>query len=514
MIESTIFWEDKGLEEIPMDKRRRRKRRTNTGVKNRVRNRKRRDKRRRRHISGVTIAAFCIMCLLTIFMVTRSSAIGKKIDTVVTLKVEDVEIKQGEEKPVFKAVATCEGNVDTVLEEKSGYTVANLVDELNRGIGYTLECAEDGTLEGKHPIKAELTSEISTPLYHEWFGKIELKVEDGTFHVLNKYGEWDGDKFKLWEGEYAASKFITYRDKTYYMDVAGEKVTGWQEIEGNTYYFSKKGVMKTGWKETDDTRYYFDETGKMSVGWVIIKDDKYFFDEKGKVVTGEMKKGIATYTFDEKGKLVSAEGVADPDKPMVALTFDDGPGVRTMELLEMLEKNGARATFFMLGKNAAIFKDTVRKMVEIGCELGNHTYDHPNLATISVEDIKHQISVTDQAVLDAAGQSVTVMRPPYGSINDKVRENVGHPMIFWSIDTLDWKTRNASQTVSNVMNSVQDGDIILLHDIHSETIDAAEQLIPKLQAAGYQLVTVSEMAEARGITLENGVKYGRLSKQQ
>ena len=106
------------------------------------------------------------------------------------------------------------------------------------------------------------------------------------------------------------------------------------------------------------------------------------------------------------------------------------------------------------------------------------------------------------------------MRPPYGAINDTVKQNAGLPMILWSIDTLDWKTRNTQSTIDAVMNNVQDGAVILMHDIHTQSIDAAIALIPKLQEAGYQLVTISEMAEAKGIQMENGGKYGFFQKSE
>ena len=107
---------------------------------------------------------------------------------------------------------------------------------------------------------------------------------------------------------------------------------------------------------------------------------------------------------------------------------------------------------------------------------------------------------------------MTVMRPPYGAINETVRENVGFPMILWNIDTLDWKTRNAQKTIDTVMDNVGDGDIILLHDIHTESVDATLELIPKLEEAGYQLVTVSELAAAKGVELKDGGKYTDFTK--
>lgn len=481
-------------------------------AKNRVKARKKRDKKRHRRISRIMIGIFAILCIFVAVFINRSSAIEKKEGETVVLKVKDVEIIKGEEKPSFSAEAVCSGDTGRVLDEDSNYTVASLIEELNRGVGYTLECDEDGKREGVYAIKAELTSEITTPLFAEWFGKVSVEVQNGKFTVKNPYGDWDDERFKLWEGGYAKNEFITYREKTYYLNDKEEKVSGWQEIDGNRYHFNKRGVMDTGWLDLDENTYYFDENGMMHQGWLTLGEDRYYFDADGKCVTGELKIGAATYVFDEKGKMVSSEGAVDPNKPMVALTFDDGPGPKTMELLGYLEEYNARATFFMLGQNVPRYEEAVKKMVEIGCELGNHTYNHKDLAKLSIDEMKKQIQDTNQAVKDATGQNVTVMRPPYGSVNEKVEENVGLPMILWSIDTLDWKTRDAKKTVDNVMENVQDGDVILMHDIHAETIEAAKELILKLQEKGYQLVTVSEMAQARGIALGTGKRYGRFYK--
>lgn len=192
---------------------------------------------------------------------------------------------------------------------------------------------------------------------------------------------------------------------------------------------------------------------------------------------------------------------------MVALTFDDGPGERTGELLAQLEKYNAHATFFMQGKNIPGKEDFVKKMKEIGCELGNHSYDHPQLTKLSADKIANQIGTTNDLIQQAAGSTATVMRHLMVQSMISVRSSVGLPMILWSIDTLDWKTRNAQSSIDTVMNDVQDGDVILMHDIHTESIDAALVLIPKLEEAGYQLVTVSEMAKAKGVALQNGEKY-------
>lgn len=198
---------------------------------------------------------------------------------------------------------------------------------------------------------------------------------------------------------------------------------------------------------------------------------------------------------------------ADYDQPMLALTFDDGPGKYTSKLLDALEEYGAHATFFMVGKNVPKYPDEVKRMLEIGCELGNHSYDHAQLTKLTPEEIQGQVNNTNGEVEKVTGSSATLLRPPYGAVDDNVKQNVGMPMILWSVDTLDWKTKDANATIENVLTNAEDGDIILMHDIHEQSVEAAIQLIPALQEKGYKLVTVSEMAKARGVKLENGEKY-------
>lgn len=207
------------------------------------------------------------------------------------------------------------------------------------------------------------------------------------------------------------------------------------------------------------------------------------------------------------------EKTVDPDKPMIALTFDDGPGLRTTEILSVLEHYGARATFFMCGNSLSRadinVESVLKKMDEIGCETSNHTMNHIQLNTLTVKNIKRQVRGVNRIIKSHTGHGAAGLRPPYGSgiHSKKVINNVGLPMIYWSIDTLDWKTKSKKATVKAVLKQVRDGDIVLMHDIHTWSVDAAIELIPKLIKKGYQLVTVSEMAAARGVELENGKTY-------
>ncbi len=192
----------------------------------------------------------------------------------------------------------------------------------------------------------------------------------------------------------------------------------------------------------------------------------------------------------------------DPSKPMVALTYDDGPsGRNTPRILAVLKENNARATFFMVGKQAAKNPGLVSRMVEQGCEVANHTYDHTMMSKVDPVELTRQLEMTNQVVADASGVSPVLMRPCGGERNDAGMNAVGSismPAILWSVDTLDWKTRDAQNTINTVLEQVKDGDIILMHDLYDATAEASETIIPELIRRGYQLVTVSELASYRG----------------
>ncbi|MBE6573977.1 MAG: hypothetical protein E7652_06250 [Ruminococcaceae bacterium] len=198
----------------------------------------------------------------------------------------------------------------------------------------------------------------------------------------------------------------------------------------------------------------------------------------------------------------------DPNKPMVALTYDDGPHrTYTNQILDTMEKYGAVATFFELGNRAENCGDIIRREVELGCEVGNHSYDHPNLANLSASGVYNQINKTNNIIYNACGVWPELVRPPYGSLSTTAKNNINAPAINWSIDTLDWKYRDASYVTSVIKSQVSDGSVILMHSLYGSTAKATEIIVPWLLSQGYQLVTVSELAEAKGIDLIDGKVY-------
>ena len=277
--------------------------------------------------------------------------------------------------------------------------------------------------------------------------------------------------------------------------VNGTPYTGWLiDTDGKHYYFDKDGIMQTGWLDDDGKRYYLDADGIMQTGDVTVDGETYHLNADGSL------KNYKSESRDDEKKKGSAGAVA--------LTFDDGPGSFTDRLLDCLEKNQSKATFFMVGEEINSFPDTVKRMEEMGCELGNHSYTHTDFTTLSTDDMSAEIAGVDELLVNLVGHGATVVRPPYGSVNDSVRATVGTPMILWSIDTLDWETKDAQQTVDTVMENVTDGSIILMHDIFITSVDAVEMLVPQLISEGYELVTVHELAEKKGIELQTGITYG------
>ena len=184
--------------------------------------------------------------------------------------------------------------------------------------------------------------------------------------------------------------------------------------------------------------------------------------------------------------------------PYVALTFDDGPHpVCTPQVLDILRRNGAKATFFVLGENAVRHKQILARAAAEGHEIGSHTWSHKSLAKMGQDAIVDEMDRTAAVVQQATGKAPMVMRPPYGATNKQVvallAGRYGTPSVLWDVDTADWKHPGVSVVVQRAVNGARNGSIILLHDIHASTVQAVEGVVRGLQARGFKLVTVSEL---------------------
>lgn len=206
--------------------------------------------------------------------------------------------------------------------------------------------------------------------------------------------------------------------------------------------------------------------------------------------------------------------------PLVALTFDDGPSMtNTAKILDVLEERGARATFFVVGERVAQNAAILQRAVSLGCEIGNHTWNHKKLTELTAEQIRAQLEKTDDAVFDATGVRPHLVRAPCGRYGCYACSALDRPVILWSVDPRDWsyaadRTGNTAQNRETVIRAatenVRDGDIILLHDLYAFTADCCETIVERLQEAGFSLVTVSELMASRGVRLQSGKTYRRV----
>ena len=199
-------------------------------------------------------------------------------------------------------------------------------------------------------------------------------------------------------------------------------------------------------------------------------------------------------------------------KKLIAITFDDGPSIHTPDLLDGLEQRGAVATFFMTGANGTngVVKhsEVLSRMIALGCQLANHTYSHPAFRKLTPQKMVSEVETVEEYLYAAQGGSyLELVRIPGGANSDKIRKNVAHPIISWSVDPYDWRDRDAEVVYQRIMAGAKDGAIILLHDLYPTSIQAGLRAIDSLRAQGYEFVTVSELFRRRGVYLQNGTVY-------
>jgi peptidoglycan/xylan/chitin deacetylase (PgdA/CDA1 family) len=197
----------------------------------------------------------------------------------------------------------------------------------------------------------------------------------------------------------------------------------------------------------------------------------------------------------------------DRTRPMIALTFDDGPSQYTERIVELLRSYGCRATFCVLGEKVKGQADRVRMIAAQGSELVGHSWDHQSLPGLPKKGIRRELKKTNNAIQAVTGVRPIMHRPPYGAIDEKVRrvsKRQKLAILTWSFDTYDWKLRDAKKLFKRIKKRARDGQIILMHDIHGPTADAMEKTIPWLVEQGYELVTVSELFYYKGVRPKPG----------
>ncbi len=193
--------------------------------------------------------------------------------------------------------------------------------------------------------------------------------------------------------------------------------------------------------------------------------------------------------------LEKVNSIIEMNKKVIALTFDDGPSSHTEDIISILKENEAVATFFILGNKVKTYENVLRKSLEYGNELGNHTFNHKWLTKLKDEEIKKQIEDTQNIIYETLGYTPVLFRPSYGSINKRVREDISLDVVLWNIDTMDWKYKSVSKIRDRATLNAEDGSIILMHETYERTKKALPEIIQILKEKGFVFVTISELKQ-------------------
>lgn len=208
---------------------------------------------------------------------------------------------------------------------------------------------------------------------------------------------------------------------------------------------------------------------------------------------------LACKKIDDKDNIIKNNSNNSKE---IAITFDDGPHPKeTAKILDILKKYNAKATFFVVGKHVKWYPDSVIRASKEGHEIGNHTFTHPDISTLSEEQLKSEIKNCEDIILEKTGKKPVLFRPPFGNYNEeslsKLSEDLGYTVVLWSgIDVKDWKNPSSKEISDKIINNVKSGDIVLLHDYGTNsTVEALDTILASLTEKGYKFVTVSELLE-------------------
>lgn len=355
------------------------------------------------------------------------------------------------------------------------------------------------------PYLDEQLTALSEQLNEE-FGASENECEFNMSYRLNHNDEFISLMVKVLRGE-------NEEIKTFFSNQDGSKIYTFEDV------FDEQKIKLMAEKIDEKLRQSDENAGstldyKLALLPKIENFQKFYFDKEEITFYfdnfNDQKLHEAVFSYDELSDFLKLEiskpvyltydeilyepiKIIDPDKPMVALTFDDGPNKYTEQLLDALKEYNCSATFFVLGSMVEKFPIALQRMVLEGHEIGNHTMDHRQLTKLTEKEIIKEVEDTQHAIESIVHVYPTLVRPPYGSKNETVSRILDYDLILWDLDTRDWASKDTQKIIEVTLNNVRDKDIILMHDIYPTSVQAAIELIPLLQERGYQLVTVSEL---------------------
>ena len=428
--------------------------------------------------------------ILGLAMILLGGAIGYKIfqkytfeETIQTIKNEkDQLFNEGSQKESFK-----KGQAEIIVYYplKGNELIPSIKDKINQDIKDKLEDKDNlvfyYTEKLDSVLKGIITHSISKQIYDLSNSKVE-ETEKTSFGKV--YLTEDGKLFTLDQlfSDSSKAKEILLKELTSFLK---DKKLEQEKIDQLVKSFSDQDLSAWNFDYKDSQIILYPSQEVENIDEIALPVSS-FFD----VVQ-------SSYLLDKDAELYKAY-YEKKNQKVVALTFDDGPNpATTNQALDTLSKYGIKATFFVLGKNVSGNEDILKRMKADGHVIGNHSWSHPVLSKLSLDEAKKQITDTEDALTKVLGSSSKLMRPPYGAITDDIRNSLDLSFIMWDVDSLDWKSKNEASILTEIQRQVRNGSIILMHDIHAETVNALPKIIDYLKEQGYHFVTVPEMLNSR-----------------
>ena len=376
------------------------------------------------------------------------------------------------------------------LFDENGILLRNGWHKDSHGRGYYLDA--DGIIKTGWIVYEDGSVGYAAPdgvLYYDGFYEIDdnyYKFTDGRIETGWITLEDGGRGFALADGTICFNTTASDGEKLYYFNEEGHTLSGMITMANG-----RKALVN--------------EDGSVQTGWITLEDgSQAFAGSDGALYTGQHSMDGYIYEFDNNGVYVKKYEPSSAGK-QISLTFDDGPSIYTNSILDVLEQYNVKATFFVIGERAEKYQDEIRREFNTGCEVAQHTQHHTYLTFVSLEEAKKEIDDADNVLLNIIGQKAALFRPPGGKYNADILQLINRPVMKWSIDTRDWQSRDTASVIQKATTGIQDGDIILMHDIYSSTAEAVKTIVPELQAQGFEMVTVSQLANSHGGAEDNVV---------
>lgn len=424
--------------------------------------------------------SICVLGLMIGYKIYTKQSFEQKIESL--KKEKDDQLSEGNQKDHFR-----KGQVEVIAYYplQGEQVISSIKEIMTQDIKDNLEDKENLVFYYTEKQDSTLKGIVNRSVMKQVYDLTSSKVEETEKTSLAKvHLTEDGKPFTLDQlfSDASKAKEQLIKELTSFLQ---DKKLEQEEIDQ---------IVK-GFSDQDLSAWNFDYKDSQIILYPSQKVEN--LDEIALPVSSFFEVIQSSYLLDKDAELYKAY-YEKKNRKVVALTFDDGPNpATTNQALGTLSKYGIKATFFVLGKNVSGNEEILKRMKADGHVIGNHSWSHPVLSKLSLDEAKKQITDTEDALTKVLGSSSKLMRPPYGAITDDIRNSLDLSFIMWDVDSLDWKSKNEAAILTEIQREVKNGSIILMHDIHAETVNALPKVIDYLKGQGYDFVTIPDLLDSR-----------------